>query len=105
MQASLNVVLNAIQAMEEGGRLEISARREEGEDGVSGVRICFADDGPGIPDGMKDRIFNPFFTMRKDGTGLGLAIVHKIIQDHGGRIDVADNRPRGAKVTFRLPGA
>jgi signal transduction histidine kinase len=43
--------------------------------------------------------------MRKDGTGLGLAIVHKIIQDHGGGIDVADNRPQGARVTFRLPGS
>ena len=59
---------------------------------------------PGIPDSVKDKIFNPFFTLRKDGTGLGLAIVHKIIQDHGGVIDVADNQPKGARITFRLPG-
>ncbi len=101
VQASLNVVLNAIQAMEPGGRLALSARRE----GEGGVLLAFADTGPGIPDEAKDKIFNPFFTLRKDGTGLGMAIVHKIIQDHGGRIDIADNMPRGAKVVFRLPGA
>jgi signal transduction histidine kinase len=105
VQACLNVVLNAIQAMPEGGRLDISSWRGENADGAPELCICFADDGTGIPDGVKDKIFNPFFTLRKDGTGLGLAIVHKIIQDHGGSIDVRDNRPRGALVTFRLPGA
>ncbi len=105
VQASLNVILNAVQAMGEGGRLGISAWREKNAEGASELRIRFADDGPGIPDEVKDKIFDPFFTRRKDGTGLGLAIVHKIIQDHGGGIDVADNRPRGAEVTFRLPGA
>ncbi len=118
VQASLNVILNAVQVMQPGGELTLSVRplplqedaagrgpvrRSPAGDG--GVSLCFADTGPGIPPDAKDKIFNPFFTLRKDGTGLGLAIVHKIIQDHGGNIDVGDNQPHGAKVTFNLPGA
>ncbi len=106
VQAGLNVVLNAVQAMPEGGVLTVgvtASSRPDGSDG--GVRLSFADNGPGIPDSAKDKVFNPFFTLRKDGTGLGLAIVHKIIQDHGGTIDVGDNQPNGAVVTFVLPGA
>ncbi|MCD7897292.1 MAG: ATP-binding protein [Planctomycetaceae bacterium] len=106
VQAGLNVVLNAVQAMPEGGVLTVgvtASSRPDGSDG--GVRLSFADNGPGIPDSAKDKVFNPFFILRKDGTGLGLAIVHKIIQDHGGTIDVGDNQPNGAVVTFVLPGA
>ncbi|MCC8165129.1 MAG: PAS domain-containing protein [Planctomycetes bacterium] len=106
VQAGLNVVLNAVQAMPVGGVLTVSVTpmaRPDGSDG--GVRLSFADTGPGIPDTAKDKVFNPFFTLRKDGTGLGLAIVHKIIQDYGGTIDVGDNQPTGAVVTFVLPGA
>ncbi len=118
VQAALNVVLNAVQVMQPGGGLTVSVRAlplpdagaghgvvRHNEAGDGGVSICFADTGPGIPADAKDKIFNPFFTLRKDGTGLGLAIVHKIIQDHGGSIDIGDNQPHGAKVTFNLPGA
>ena len=105
VQASLNVLLNAAQAMDKGGRIIVTARDDADAGGEPCLCLCFADEGPGIPDEAKDKIFNPFFTLRKDGTGLGLAIVHKIIQDHGGSIDVADNHPRGTRVTFRLPGA
>lgn len=100
IQASLNVILNAAQAMEKGGEIVISVREAEID---GGLIICFADQGKGIPDAAKAKIFDPFFTLRKNGTGLGLAIVHKIIQDHGGVIDVADNQPKGTRVTFRLP--
>ena len=100
IQASLNVMLNAAQAMGRGGVITVSVN---GEAGSGGFSACFADEGPGIPDDVKSKVFDPFFTLRKDGTGLGLAIVHKIVQDHGGSIDIADNRPRGTKVVFRLP--
>lgn len=100
IQASLNIILNAAQAMEKGGEIVISVR--ETEDGKE-LSVCFADQGKGIPDAAKAKIFDPFFTLRKEGTGLGLAIVHKIIQDHGGVIDVADNQPKGTRMTFRLP--
>jgi signal transduction histidine kinase len=98
-QAALNVILNAAQAMERGGTVAVGTIAEP--DG--GFSFRFSDEGPGIPDRAKARIFEPFFTMRKDGTGLGLAIVHKIVHDHGGVIDVTDNRPRGTTVVFRLP--
>ncbi|MDR2391097.1 MAG: hypothetical protein LBE84_05410 [Planctomycetota bacterium] len=98
-QAALNVILNAAQAMEKGGTVVVGTASEP--DG--GFSLRFSDEGPGIPDRVKARIFEPFFTMRRDGTGLGLAIVHKIVQDHGGAIDVTDNLPRGTTVAFRLP--
>ncbi|MDR1534816.1 MAG: PAS domain-containing protein, partial [Planctomycetota bacterium] len=101
VQASLNVILNAAQAMPPGGVVTITAGPlPPGSD--FGIR--FADQGSGIPDPAKTRIFDPFFTLRKDGTGLGLAIVHKIIQEHGGSVEVSDNQPRGTVITFRLPG-
>ncbi|MDR0361734.1 MAG: PAS domain-containing protein [Planctomycetota bacterium] len=101
-QAALNVVLNAAQAMAEKGNLTVSAGTKV-RDGREILVLAFADDGPGIPDDAKDKIFNPFFTLRRDGTGLGLAIVHKIVGDHGGEVTVSDNRPRGAVVAFELP--
>ncbi len=105
VQAGLNVVLNAVQAMEPGGRLTITAGGGRDASGRETFSLCFADTGPGIPEDAKARIFDPFFTLRKDGTGLGMAIVHKIVQDHGGVIEVGDNMPRGAKITFVIPAA
>lgn len=102
IQAGLNVILNAAQVMEPGGRITIAASVEP-RSGTRFGRIDFIDTGPGIPESAKSKLFDPFFTLRKDGTGLGLAIVHKILQDHGGGIDVGDNQPHGARITFRLP--
>lgn len=102
-QAALNVVLNAAQAIGENGSIAIRARHAAKPGGGGELTLAFADDGPGIPAEAKEKVFNPFFTLRKDGTGLGLAIVHKIVQDHGGVIDIGDNQPRGAIVTFRIP--
>ncbi len=103
VQAGLNVILNAVQVMDPGGTLTVGVGEEEDASGRPMLSIRFADTGPGIPDDVKGRIFDPFFTMRKDGTGLGMAIVHKILQDHGGRIDISDNQPRGAVVAFKIP--
>ncbi|MDR1520698.1 MAG: PAS domain-containing protein, partial [Planctomycetota bacterium] len=82
-RAALNIILNAAQAMERGGVISIGLADAPERQGFS---ICFADQGPGIPDEIKPKIFDPFFTLRQDGTGLGLAIVHRIVQDHGGVI-------------------
>ena len=103
VQASLNVILNAVQVMEPGGRLTIGSREGTDASGRPVVSISFADTGPGIPEDVKSKIFDPFFTSRKDGTGLGMAIVHKIIQDHGGSIEIGDNQPHGATITFTIP--
>jgi len=62
------------------------------------------DTGSGIPDEMKGRLFLPYFSTKKEGTGLGLAIVHRIITEHGGRITVLDNRPKGTVFRIELPG-
>jgi PAS domain S-box len=102
-QAALNVILNAAQAMGRDGSIDVSAREDGLPGGGRGLCIRFSDVGPGIPDSAKTKIFDPFFTLRKDGTGLGLAIVNKILQDHGGSIEVADNQPKGTVVSFRLP--
>jgi len=98
----LNLVMNGIQAVGEGGHVWLSAAaRPDGR----GVEIEVCDDGPGIPPENLDRIFNPFFTTRATGTGLGLAIVHRIVEAHGGVIR-ASNRPEGgARFVIRLPSA
>jgi len=62
-----------------------------------------ADDGPGIPGDLKDRVFNAFFTTKAQGSGLGLAIVRKIIDAHDGRIDVASTAGQGTRFTVTLP--
>jgi signal transduction histidine kinase len=107
-QALVNVVRNALQAMAEaaapaGGHiLTLEAAARPGECCVS-----VADTGRGVPEAVLDRVFNPFFTTRKTGTGLGLAIVHRIVDAHGGRIAVRNNRSdagvSGATVELTWP--
>ena len=101
-QAFLNVILNAVQFMPVGEELVISSCLEIDAYNKR-VIVEFEDGGEGIERGKLDRLFDPFYTSRKDGTGLGLAIVHKIVEDHGGTI-VAENRPpRGACFSFTFP--
>ncbi len=97
-QAFLNLVLNALQVMPQGGRLDIGCQEQEDV-----LRVTFSDSGPGIPAELQDRIFNPFYTTRSEGTGLGLAITHRIIDGHGGKLSV-DSRPgEGATFIVDLP--
>jgi two-component system sensor histidine kinase HydH len=97
-QAFTNIILNAAQAMEEDGRLSIV-----GGEGLNGFwTVGFSDTGPGIPPENLARIFNPFFTTKDQGTGLGLAMVHKIVETHGGDIEVISNRS-GTTFTIHLP--
>lgn len=97
-QAFLNLVLNALQVMPDGGEVRISC-----QDVGDVVRITFADNGPGIPEELHDRIFNPFYTTRSDGTGLGLAITHRIIDGHGGKLSVISSPGSGANFIVELP--
>jgi len=94
-QALLNLIINAMQVTGVGGRVRIRARQE-------GARAVFEviDEGPGIPEGIREDIFLPFFTTKSGGTGLGLAIVSKIVQAHKGRIRVLENPDKG--MTFRI---
>ena len=97
-QAFLNLVLNAFQAMPNGGKLTIDSGVDEQQ-----VRLRFCDSGVGIPAANLTRIFNPFFTTRSAGTGLGLSIVHRIVQGHGGRIDVSSAPDKGTCFTLLFP--
>lgn len=91
-QVFLNLIINAVEYMPQGGKLDISARRA-GEC----VELTFADSGPGIPPDVLPMIFEPFYTTKEDGTGLGLSISHSIIEQHQGTITAA-NRPGGGAV-------
>lgn len=96
-QALLNLVLNAIEAMPDGGTLSISSKMENGS-AVVGIR----DTGCGIPGDIKDKIFDPFFTTKGDGTGLGLSIVYNIVSLHNGEISFESNG-KGTTFTLKLP--
>jgi len=97
-QVFLNLLLNAVQAMPDGGHLEITTRQRNGT-----VAVIFADNGSGIPREIIGKIFNPFFSTRHSGTGLGLAISQRIIQAHGGQIDVASEVGKGTRFEVQLP--
>jgi signal transduction histidine kinase len=102
-QAVLNLVLNAVEAMEAGGRLDVqyaTARAEDG--GARQLRLVVRDSGPGIPAAILDRIFNPFFTTKETGTGLGLAIVHRIVDAHDGTITASNPPGGGAQFEIRI---
>jgi two-component system NtrC family sensor kinase len=98
-QIAMNLMLNAGAAMPEGGRLVVGTRA--GEDGW--VKLTFQDSGTGIAPENLEKIFEPFFTTRARGTGLGLAITRTIVEQHGGRIEVASEVGKGTTVTVSLP--
>jgi two-component system, NtrC family, sensor kinase len=102
-QLALNLVVNAQQAIAEGGRPGRMALRTRHDD--SRVYLSVEDDGPGIPPELHDRIFEPFFTTKPVGvgTGLGLSIVRGILRQHGGEIQVSSRHGSGAIFTVELP--
>lgn len=103
----INVILNAIQAMPTGGKLEIQIRSERPEAadaaGPENVELCFRDNGAGISEEDLRKIFEPYFTTKKLGIGLGLAMTKRIIEEHGGTIHVQSQLQQGTIVTIRLP--
>jgi nitrogen fixation/metabolism regulation signal transduction histidine kinase len=100
-----NLVENAVQAAEGAGRepaveLSVSADRERGT-----ASIVVDDNGPGVPAGERERVFDPYVTTKEHGTGLGLAIVRKIVLDHGGDVHASAAPTGGARLTVTLPAA
>lgn len=99
-QALLNLVINAIQAVEHDGRVEVDTVLDE-RAGV--LTIAVRDSGPGIPKDKQFAIFEPFFTTKADGSGLGLWIVQQIITAHGGTVESSNGAGGGAVFTLHLP--
>lgn len=98
-QVLRNIIINSLQAMPEGGLLTVkTGRAPEG-----GAYVSVADDGTGISADKLERIFVPFFTTKTKGTGLGLSVVHKIIDNHGGTVEVTSETDRGSTFTIVLP--
>ncbi len=103
-QLLLNLILNSINAMPNGGTIRISAEGHiEKESGYNYLRIKFSDTGSGISEAVINKIFHPFFTTRADGTGLGLSIVARIVESHGGHIRVRSALGAGTTFYIDLP--
>jgi two-component system sensor histidine kinase PilS (NtrC family) len=102
-QVAWNLLANAGQALREAGRAgTVRVSCEPAPDG--GATLSVTDDGPGIPEATLGRIFTPFFTTKASGTGLGLAVVQRIVDAHGGSVEVDSAPGQGARFTVRLPG-
>ena len=109
-QVFLNLVLNALDAMENGGRLRVAAAPEcvprfPGGEPRSMIAVSFEDTGAGIAPEHRERVFDPFFTTKDlgKGTGLGLSVSYGIVEEHGGWIDLASEVGRGTTITIHLP--
>ncbi len=100
-QVFLNLLLNGLQAMPDGGVLIVSTGARRDPPATVSVRV--SDTGHGIAPGHLGRLFDPYFTTREGGTGLGLAIAYRIVRDHGGAIEVASTPGAGTTMTVRLP--
>jgi two-component system sensor histidine kinase HydH len=98
-QAFLNIFMNAIQAMPEGGKIQVSI---QSADHI--ITVCIEDEGSGVPEDLLERIWDPFFTTKEKGTGLGLGIVKNIIESHNGSIRVENLKEGpGVRVIIELP--
>ncbi len=98
----MNLILNAIQAMPDGGKISIKTSVEE-KDGNKHIKVSISDTGTGIPKEIMGKIFDPFFTTRPHGTGLGLYICKKIIKSHNGEIWVESEEKKGSTFYFTIP--
>jgi signal transduction histidine kinase len=104
-QVLLNLILNAIQALDDEGGLRVTARiLDRGEEGQAGqLEIAVSDTGPGIPPEHLERIFRPFYTTKRSGTGLGLSLCRRIISQHGGTLTAKSEIGHGSEFIIRLP--
>lgn len=99
VQVIFNLVLNAIDATGKGGEIVVSASEADGR-----LALSVADDGTGIPLEAREKLFRPYFTTKKHGTGLGLFVIRKIVEEHGGTVEVASEPGRGTTFHISLPG-
>jgi two-component system, NtrC family, nitrogen regulation sensor histidine kinase NtrY len=96
----INLIDNAVEAISRSGLIVL----ETGHDPTNRiVRVVIADNGPGIPESEREKLFLPYYSTKRRGSGLGLAIVRRIVAEHGGSIEVSDNVPKGTRFTIELP--
>ena len=98
-QAFLNLLINSLESMEDGGEIRVEIRRERQDS----LRVSIGDTGKGIPREDLEKIFEPFFSSKQKGTGLGLSIVHQIVEGHGGEIQVESEGGEGTFFQITLP--
>ena len=102
-QVLVNLVRNAAEAMAESERRELSVRARDAPDGM--VEIAVSDTGKGLPEGVREHLFRPFFTTKESGMGVGLSISRSIVEAHGGHLFAEPNASGGATFRFTLPSA
>jgi signal transduction histidine kinase len=99
----VNLVVNACEAMERGGSIVIQEQEVNSSEGVRLAVVRVVDNGPGIPDSIRQKVLQPFFTTKEEGTGLGLSIAARIIEEHHGSIEIESNENGGAAFIISLP--
>lgn len=106
-QIMINLLKNAAEAMENGGRVIVRTRRPppEGEEGEGGIEIIVSDSGPGLPETIMKNLYKPFITTKQNGhSGLGLSIIQKAVSDIGGKLFCTSSETEGTTFTINLPG-
>lgn len=98
VQVLLNLFINAVDAVDRGGKITVESRPHE-----DGVAVSVADTGTGIDDETRARLFEPFFTTKSEGTGLGLSLSDSLVRANGGRIEVESKPGAGSRFTVVLP--
>jgi len=101
-EALVNLLMNACEAMNEGGSILIQEDDESENPKKRVVSISITDTGPGIPESIQEKIFQPFFSTKEEGTGLGLSIAKRIIEGHGGKLDIYSQEGGGTTFTITL---
>ena len=103
-QVFMNLIINATQAMRDGGQLVVNVSQLPAQNGQEDrIQVIVTDTGPGIPAEAQARIFEPFFTTKARGTGLGLSIARRIIEEHRGTITVETKKGQGTSFIIQLP--
>jgi len=102
-QVFVNLLMNALESMEDGGAIEIRSAVERSRPEGMRVAITISDDGLGIPKENVSKVFDPFFTTKPDGTGLGLSIVYKIMEQHDAQIEIKSRESKGTSFILRFP--
>jgi two-component system NtrC family sensor kinase len=109
-QAFLNILLNSVESMTEGGKLTVTTKQKKGmtrTNNIPLIEVSITDTGQGIEKKYLNEIFDPFFTVKghRKGTGLGLSITYGVIREHGGTIDLSSRVGKGTAIKITLPAS